>query len=102
MKEWTIQIALVCLVCLYTWAAVQAIQGSEKTPAKFTDAQLLKAEKHKSAVLQYQLAKQAIDARGKELQDEETALNHELCGDTAFDYGTSACTVKAEKPVEKK
>lgn len=61
----------------------------------WTDAQLLKVERHKSGVLMYQIQRAALDQRLKDLQVEELALNKDLCGDGTFDYTTSACVEAA-------
>ncbi len=89
---------LSALVCLF-FAGMGLVAG-QAAVGPFTDAQLLRAERHKSAVLQYQLARQALDARAKDLQQEEAALNKDLCGEGQFDFGTTTC-VKPVKAVEK-
>ena len=81
--------------------AVVVVGLGAQTIRPFTDAQLLRAQRHKTALLQYQLAKQALEIRAKELLQEETLLNTELCGaDARFDYGTTTCAkaVSGEKP----
>lgn len=70
--------------------------AQDKTPT-FTDAQLLKAAKHKAAVLEYQLAVSSLEQRKQQLVAQQTALNAELCGSGTFDFDKELCVAKPEE-----
>lgn len=57
----------------------------------WTDAQLLQAERFKSALLQFQLNALALEQQRVKLQQQEQALSHDLCGVKKFELQTMTC-----------